>query len=263
MNDMGFYKITLPLETNIFQELKDTTHFENVGKGRIGNHLVHVSDQGVPIVRTTTKYTVPAYNFSPIHHHVITSINRATQNEALNHILSLDFNNALIEIYDRQYTKMGYHSDQSMDLDPNSYIGLFSCYEYPEELSEQSIRKLKIINKETKAASEFLLTHNSVILFSVATNTKFQHKIILEQVKGKKPLEKDNKWLGTTFRTSKTYVQFKDDVPYFSNGTPLTLADEDQRQEFFILRGQENRNTDFIYPELTYTLSEADLMIPK
>jgi hypothetical protein len=62
MNNSGFYKITLPFENNLFDELSHSFHFEDVAKGRIGNHLVNVSAEGIPIVRTTTMYTIPADN---------------------------------------------------------------------------------------------------------------------------------------------------------------------------------------------------------
>jgi hypothetical protein len=261
MSNAAFYKITLDTETNLFNELYTGIDFEPVAKGRIGNHLVHVSDNGIPIVRTTTKYNIPAHNFSPIHHKVVALINEAIGKDNL--MPALHFNNALIEVYDAAYSKMNFHSDQSLDLDADSYIGVFSCYENPEALSAQHIRKLKIKDKESNEEFEYSLTHNSVMLFSVATNTKFQHKIVLEPVPNAKPLVLDNKWLGITFRTSKTYIQFRDNVPRFSNGTLLELASKEQETEFYKLRGQENRELNFVYPELTYTVNEADRMMPK
>lgn len=39
-------------------------------------------------------------------------------------------------------------------------------------------------------------------------------------------------------------------------------ADDEQRREFYQLRRRENKETDFIYPLLTYTISESDLMPP-
>jgi hypothetical protein len=101
------------------------------------------------------------------------------------------------------------------------------------------------------------------MLFSVETNTKYQHKIVLEPVPNAKPLVADNKWLGITFRTSKTYIRFHDNEPRFSNGTLLELAGKEQETEFYKLRGQENRELNFVYPELTYTVNVADRMMPK
>ncbi|MBF4472420.1 MULTISPECIES: alpha-ketoglutarate-dependent dioxygenase AlkB [Flavobacterium] len=261
MNNLGFYKITLPLE-NLFEELSNSITFENITKGRIGNNLVNISDQNIPITRTTSIYNIPPHDFSPVHHQIIASLNTEIQNNPIENLQSADFNNALIEIYDCNYSKMNYHSDQSLDLETGSFIGLFSCYENPDNLIEKNIRKLKIKDKVSNEEYEIPLTHNSIILFSLETNKKFLHKIILESALSKKKLEFDNKWLGITFRKSKTFIHFKDNLPYFSNGELLTLADENQKKEFYTLRGQENNNLNFIYPILSYTLSIGDTMEP-
>lgn len=258
MNQNEFIKKTLKFEDNLFNELANQIDFENVGKGRLGNHLVKVSSKGIPIVRTTTQYNIPAHRFSSTHNKIVDCIN-----DELKRFTPLNFNNALIEIYDSSYTKMKYHSDQCLDVASNSYIGLFSCYEKPDELTEQSIRKLKIKDKITDEESEISLTHNSVILFSLSTNSRFFHKIILEHIPKQKPLQSENKWLGITFRESKTFIQFKNNLPYFSDGRLLNLANDFQRKEYYKLRGEENRNIDFTYPEINYTLSKADTIIPK
>ncbi|HEY8896554.1 MAG TPA: hypothetical protein VIM79_17130 [Niastella sp.] len=261
MSNAAFYKITIDTETNLFNELSTGIDFEPVAKGRAGNHLVNVSDNGIPIVRTTTKYNIPANNFCPIHHRIVERINEVIGKDNL--LPSLHFNNALIEVYEAAYSKMNFHSDQSLDLDGDSYIGVFTCYENPDALSAQHIRKLKIKDKVSNEEFEHSLTHNSVMLFSVATNTKFQHKIVLDPVPNAKPSAADNKWLGITFRTSKTYIQFHNNQPHFSNGKLLELANKEQEAEFYKLRGQENRELNFVYPELSYTINVADRMRPK
>ncbi len=258
MNQDDFIKTTLAFDQNLFHGLSNQINFENVGKGRSGNHLVKIQDKGIPIVRTTTQYNIPAHNFSSIHNRIVNTINNKLENLA-----PINFNNALIEIYELSYTKMKYHSDQCLDLASNSYIGLFSCYEKPDELTEQSIRKLKIKDKITHEEFEFYLTHNSLILFSLSANSRFYHKIVLEQVPKQKPLKSENKWLGITFRESKTFIQFKNNSPYFLNGKLLELANDDQKKEYYRLRGEENKSLDFIYPKIDYTLSKADTIIPK
>lgn len=263
MNYDGFRKIVLPLQSNMFQALSGSVDFVSTGKGRFGNHLVDKTDKGVPIVRTTTRYDVPAHNFSSLHHNLVDEINKGVKRSDLDNLQSVHFNNALIEIYERNYTKMKYHSDQCVDIDENSYFGLYSCYERPEELTEQSIRKLKVKNKETDEENEILLTHNSVILFSFLSNSKFLHKIVLEAVRNKKRLEFDNRWLGVTFRQSKSFIQFKNSTPCFNDGEILKMANEDQQREFYKLRGQENSHAGFNYPKLHYTLSLADTLEPK
>ncbi|MDJ1482357.1 alpha-ketoglutarate-dependent dioxygenase AlkB [Cytophagaceae bacterium YF14B1] len=262
MIDSGFYKIELPLAGNLFEDLFHSIEFESVAKGRMGNHLVRVEAKGIPIVRTTTKYTIPAHNFSAIHHSVVEAINHTITKDSLHSIPPQQFNNALIEVYDCSYAKMNYHSDQCLDLATGSYIGVFSCYAQPDQLSEQNIRRLLIKDKITNEESEIELNHNSVVLFSSETNTKFQHKIILKPTPNGKPIVPDIKWLGITFRTSKTYIQFNDNLPYFVTGDLLELANQEQESEFFKLRGQENRSLDFVYPNLTYTLSLADRIVP-
>lgn len=261
MKNPDFNKFSLPLTGNLFQQLSNTIDFENVGKGRQGNHLVNIGDKGIPIVRTTTKYNKPAHNFSAIHHNIIEKINQwANGNDNIQSPLS--FNNALIEIYDWNYFKMKYHSDQCLDLATNSYIALFSCYERPEELTENNLRKLKVKNKVRDKELEFVLENNSVVLFSLETNTSYLHKIVLDAVSKQKPIAEDNRWLGITFRRSKTHIQFKDTLPYFPNGTMLSMANEMEQKEFYTLRGQENKVMNFTYPDINYTLNQGDLIQP-
>ena len=262
MTVLGFYKFILPLKENMFDELSNSVDFEDITKGRKGNVLVNVGDKGVPIVRTTTKYTKPAHDFSAIHKMIVEKIKHVANDHQIQ-TDSLLFNNALIEIYDHNYTKMKYHSDQALDLDATSYVALFSCYKQPKHHEEQALRKLKVKDKTTDEEFTFTLENNSVILFSLSTNTKFLHKIVLEPVSGKKLEETENQWLGITFRQSKTFIQFKNNQAYFTDGALLQLADDTQRKEFYRLRGEENRSMDFTYPMLTYTLSESDIMMPQ
>lgn len=153
-------------------------------------------------------------------------------------------------------------SEIQKPLRDKKIIALFSCYEQADDLSENALRKLKLKCKKTEEEFEILLEHNSVILFSLATNTKFLHKIVLDTIGRQKSSESDNKWLGITFRQSKTLIQFRENLPCFANGQLLKLADETQQKEFYQLRGQENRNMDFVYPEIAYTLSVSDTMLP-
>lgn len=172
--------------------------------------------------------------------------------------LSIGFNNALIETYTNAYKTMGSHSDQAIDLNNESFIAVFSCYRHPEASPP---RKLIFESKHPSDAEKFEipLTHNSVVAFSVDSNRRFRHKIVLD---APAPTT-DNQWLGVTFRTSKTLVRFRDGQPYLPQGERLTLADDEQGREFYALRRRENHETDFAYPPLTYTLSESDLMPPE
>lgn len=260
---VGFYKWILPLQKNLFKELSSTVDFEDLGKGRKGNHLVKVEDKNIPLVRTTSKYDKPAHEFSEAHDSIVDCISDIAKDEIDLKGNSISFNNALIEIYDKSYFKMKYHSDQALDLENDSYVALFSCYERPEEISAPLMRRLRIKDKVTNKEHEFLLENNSVILFPLSTNSKYQHKIILDTSSNKRDLLEDNKWLGITFRKSKTFIEFKNNLPYFKNGEELKLADENQYREFYKLRGQENKSMDFEYPWIGYTLSKSDTMMPK
>ncbi len=204
---------------------------------------------GVPLVRTTTRYSSPTQRFQAVHERLAQQIQERAA-------LPVGFNNALIEIYTNAYTTMGSHSDQALDLANESFIAVFSCYQHPESSPP---RKLIFESKGSGAEKfEIPLTHNSIVAFSVDSNRRLRHKIVLD-TPGRTA---DNQWLGVTFRTSKTFVRFRDGHVYLPQGARLISADDEQRHEFYRLRRRENNETDFIYPQLTYTVSESDLMPP-
>lgn len=259
MQDTGFYKFILPAAPS-FEELAASAKLQELGKGRLGNHLVQVQEQGIPLVRTTTQYTIPAQPFGSLHEQIIQQLQASIQAQPALGLPTPTFNNALMEQYSKEYYKMGFHSDQALDLAPHSYIALFSCYQYPEQLEKKQCRALQIQHKSTGQAFEITLEQHSLVLFSLATNTAFQHKIVL---KSAPQLKIDNPWLGITFRQSKTFVQFKKGQAYWENGQALHLATEEERRTFYKLRGQENRSLDFVYPNLEYTISPGDLLEPR
>ncbi|WP_051039016.1 hypothetical protein [Chamaesiphon minutus] len=237
---------------NPFEELRASVRFENVGKGRQGTVLTKIDETGnIPLVRTTTRYSIPAQRFQSVHARLARQIQTVAS-------LAVGFNNALIENYTNAYTTMGSHSDQALDLADESSIAIFSCYKYPDLANPP--RKLIVELKEP--GDDFIeipLTHNSVVVFDLDANRRLKHKIVMD--KSVQPPE--NQWLGITFRTSKTFVRFRDESAYFPDDTRLTLANDEQRQEFYHLRHRENNETDFIYPQITYTISESDLMPPE
>lgn len=204
---------------------------------------------GVPLVRTTTRYSSPTQRFRAVHERLAQQI----QEHAA---LSVGFNNALIENYTNAYKKMGSHSDQALDLADESLIAVFSCYQHPEASPP---RKLIFESKGSGGDKfEIPLAHNSIVAFSVDSNRRLKHKIVLDT-----PVPTaDNQWLGVTFRTSKTFVRFHDGHAYLSQGARLMSADDEQKSEFYRLRRRENNETDFTYPLLAYTISESDLMPP-
>lgn len=239
-----------PVPGDWFAELLASVRFEDVGKGRQGAVLTKPEDtRGVPIVRTTTKYAAPAQCFKPVHDRLARRIQEAAS-------LSVDFNNALIENYTGAYTTMGAHSDQALDLADGSFIAVFSCYEHPALTN--SVRKLLVEPKEGGERVAVPLAHNTAVVFSLGANRRLRHKIVLDAP----PRAPENRWLGVTFRVSKTFVTSRDGRTFFADGSPLTLADEGQRREFYHLRGRENAETDFTYPRIAYTISESDLVPP-
>ncbi|GAB4585542.1 hypothetical protein [Nocardia sp. IFM 10818] len=221
----------------------------DLGKGRRGATLTKPDAAGrIPLVRTTTRYRNPPQPFRAIHERPAHRIRTQAG-------LPLAFNNALLETYTNAYTTMGSHSDQALDLADESFIALFSCYRHPEATPP---RMLIVEPKGFPERFEFPLTHHSVVTFSVASNRRLIHKIVLPT-----PAHlPDNQWLGITFRTSKTLLHFHEGHPYLPQGPRLTLADDDQQREFYQLRRRENNETNFTYPPLTYTVSESDLIPP-
>ncbi|MFD7844299.1 hypothetical protein ACFV4K_15345 [Nocardia sp. NPDC059764] len=239
----------MPFEEDLFAQLSTSALFEDVGKGRRGATLTKADDADrVPLVRTTTRYANPTQHFRPVH-------DRLAQQIQTRAGISKPFNNALIETYTNAYAKMGSHSDQALDLADESFIALFSAYRHPEPIPP---RKLIFERKGSTEKFEIPLANHSVVIFSVTSNRELKHKIVLDT-----PAQAaENEWLGVTFRTSKTFIHFRGGHPYLPPGTRLTSADEDQQREFFQLRRRENNEADFVYPTLTYTVSDSDLSPP-
>ena len=240
-----FTKFIVNYQINTFEEFSKSIEFENITNGRKATILVDYTNNLIPLVRTTTIYNNPMQQFLPIHYDLIKNMKK------ISNIKDLELNNALVEIYDSRYRTMKFHSDQSLDLSTNSYICIFSCYDNPST----DIRKLKIKGKATGECSEILLEHNSVIIFSIETNKKYVHKIVLE----KNTL--NNKWLGITFRLSNTFIQFINDIPYFyPSNKILRISTNDERNEFRKYKGAENKQIGYNYSEIDYTLSIGDIL---
>ncbi|GAA3487367.1 hypothetical protein [Streptomyces cremeus] len=246
----AFTSWALPGGDDLFAELSASVTWEELGKGRRGAVLTKVDEAGgVPLVRTTSRYRNPAQRFLPLHARLAQRI----QEQAA---LPVAFNNALAEHYTDAYRTMGSHSDQALDLADDSFIAVYSCYQYP---ASGSSRKLVVESKESAGATADLpLTHHGFVLFSVASNRRHRHRIVLDT----SAAAPENPWLGLTFRTSKTLLRHRDGQAHLPCGTRLSAADDEQRREFYRLRRRENTETDFDYPTLTCTISESDLVPP-
>ena len=246
------------LGDDLFQKLAEAVDFELLGKGRRGTNILLPKGDSYPIVRTTSVYERAAQRFASVHAMLAQRI-EAEMRAQLGEAANVAFNNALVEIYTPAYTKMGFHSDQALDLAAGSYIALFSCYDEPQTAQK---RLLQIEHKSSGRAWELTLEQHSVVYFSLAANAEFRHRIVLEQPKKKQPQREGAQWLGLTFRQSKTYVHFREGQPFFDDGRALLVADEGERQAFFSLRSAENSSTGFEYPPLDFTISASDRLPP-
>lgn len=238
-----------------FRTLSAGVALETLGPGRWGAHLTRRADGAFPLVRTTTRFTAPAEPFLAAHVDAADRIASAMNDDA-RALGAATFNHALLEVYDDRYTTMGYHSDQALDLSEDSWIALLSCYDRPMPPSGPGIRVLWVKSKTDDERFSIPLSPGSVVVFSTRTNARYTHKIGLPAA-----AETPVRWLGLTLRCSKTPLRFDDGVPVLPSGNALRVADEAEARAFYRLRGAENREVGFAYPDLDYTISPADLEV--
>jgi hypothetical protein len=246
-----FNQYKIECSKNIFFQLKEQINFENITTGRIGGNILNIQNNLIPIVRTTTKYKNPAHCFTNLHFELINKI------KDISNISHLTFNNALIEIYTNEYKTMKFHSDQALDLKNNSYICIYSCYSNP---LNHDLRKLIIKNKLSNEIKEINLFNNSITIFSTTDNSENLHKIILDT----NICFDNSEWMGITFRLSKTFIKFINEIPYFyeTNNILKLVSCEKEKKEFYNQRKLENQNNEFTYQNINYTISPSDLLYP-
>ncbi len=243
----GFEKRVL-INVGSFEALLAATVLEPLGPGRHGAVIVRCSEEGVPLVRTTTTYEAPAQHFRPLHDELVREIEAAFFGGR-----SVGFNNALVELYEPTYRKMGFHTDQSQDLREDSFICLFSCYE--DVSPKNGLRTLRVEKKATKEGGVIVLDHNSAVTFSTAVNRAHVHKIMLER-------NSASRWLGITLRCSKSFVKFVGRIP-FLRGKELLLASAEQKRELQKHKGAENaKDGVYEYPDFDFAISKSNLMEP-
>ena len=165
---MAFQRYDVRLEENIFPILYQSVEWGDFSKGQQIAVLHRPEDDKVPLARTTTVYQNPGQRFSSVHEMIMNEIRTSTG------IDDLCLNNAMLEVYDYRYRTMGFHTDQALDLDPDSYICLFTCY---EQGGDAYSRVLTVKNKESGEEIEVPLIHHSVVVFSTAMNRAHLHKI--------------------------------------------------------------------------------------
>lgn len=205
-----------------------------------------ISPKKIPLLRTTSHYTLPAQTFSSQENQIIEKIQELLPDD-------VTLNHATLEVYDHQYRKMRYHTDQYLDIAKDTYIALVSIYENP---LEPASRTLFIKDKVSGALSNIEMTHNSVIIFPFETNYRYLHKIIATK-------QLQNKWLGLTFRTCKTFIQLNDK----NQPLHIRLATESEKEKLFHLKHKENESTNDIYEEEEtsgdlVTMNPADILPP-
>jgi hypothetical protein len=286
----AFRQFTLPPEsTPTFKDLTEGLAFEHLGRGRTAAVVFrrHASD-AVPTVRTTAIYDAPAQQFTP----TVTALADQICMFASSVIdASVPFNNGMLEIYDKQYRTMGFHSDMALDLTPRSTIAIYSVYD-SESPDPRKMRQLVVKHKERGDEETLVLAPGTVTVFSVANNRRFLHKIVAGSIRAE---EDDVRWLGVTLRTTCTFVKFHDGVPrmlmlipedgdgespspaigtvgdgaaragsFLVDGSTLLLAPKGgpHAKEMYRWRTQENAESAFVYPRVGYTLSPSDLMCP-
>lgn len=241
-----FHRFSIDYKHDTFKQFSESIIFEDVCDGRKAANLVDCKNNLIPIVRTTTSYNNPVQRLLSRHYELIGNIRKVSE------IKELELNNAMVEIYEPTYRNMGFHSDQMLDLADDSHICIFSCY---DDEKTKDIRKLKIRNKESRECSEILLDHNTVVIFPIDANRKHVHKIMLDTPKSK------TRWLGITFRLSKTFIQIENDVAtFYSDNEILRMADDSERKEFLKHKSLENSMVKYSYPKIYYTLSISDTM---
>ncbi|EPS45655.1 hypothetical protein H072_345 [Dactylellina haptotyla CBS 200.50] len=236
---------------NLFSLIYDSVQWEQFSKGRQIAIISRPENDLTPLVRTTTVYQTPSQPFTAIHETIVDEIRKASG------IDTLSLNHAMMEIYDSRYTTMGFHTDQGLDLADDSYICLFSCY---EQGADDFPRVLTVRNKESGEEFEVLMEHHSAIVFSTAANKSHVHKI-----EGKNlPRGYENRWMGVTLRLAKSHVRFVDGVAYLVSGGEemgeLAIATDSEKGAFFRYKGMENREVDYEYPDIRYTISPSDRM---
>jgi len=251
-----FNQASLNLVDNTYDILSKSCEFEQINKGRQGAILVNnIID--IPIVRSITNYTNPTQLFRDIHHKLVEYISSITKSE---------YNNVMIEQYTSEYSKMKFHSDMALDINPDSNICIYSCYANNTHANANttassqtnlSYRRLVTKCKLTNEIHEYELKNNSIIWFSADINSKYTHKIV-----------GTGDWLGITLRLSKTYIHFINDIPYFRDTSAMiTISTESEIIYLLKKRSIENKtinkSIDSIYGNINnITLSNSDCLLP-
>lgn len=205
-------------------------------------NVAKIENDILPINRTITPTCITDVNFSEIENTIISKIQKRSN-------LYFNPNVANIEIFNNEYRTMRYYTDSMLDLYDGSHIAIFSYYKCTcKKLCE---RTLYFKNKVTNEGTKVSLKNNSVIIFSLDTNKKYLHKIVLENKKNT-----ECKWLGITFKQSIRYIHKPindiSSIFTFPEMSLLNRASDKNMEEFYKLKSEENKLIDFKYPYIGY-----------
>lgn len=235
--------------------------FEPVGRrGREAAVFVRAGEGSlaVPLVRTSTAYSLRRRWFTSDLCELCAAIGRP------------DANVALVERYSCEYSAMGPHSDMALDLDPDSVISLFTCYE-PAVEADVHFRNLAFYDKTVVDKQWAVpLRHNAVVNFLVHENARMRHAILPVRAAVRPP--STVVFVGVTLYKAKTFIDFDSGCTLVPSGKTLRLATTtDEQRDIWRRKGVENfaltteeawgdfcRND----PDHELTISPADLLMP-
>lgn len=171
----------------------------------------------------------------------------------LNDQIDLDgikFNHVFLKYYKSCGDGIGKHSDKTLDLNKDSYIG---------NLSLGSTRKMTFKSKTTPNVINITLKTNSILFIGMETNKKWLHEVKpdLRQDSLKTPdeLAYQTQRMSLTFRTACTFFNTQTNM-LEGQGAPKIYIDsndyeklETDKDNLIKAFGQENKRADFIWNE--------------
>lgn len=224
----------------LFNDLSNIK-FEEITNGRKAVNLVEKINNSFSVVRTTSKYENKSILFKQIHYNIINDIKQNVN-------FDINFNNALMELYNVNYKTMRFHSDCGLDLKDSSFICIYSNYS-----NKNYNRTLKIKHKIKGFNVSIELEHNSCVIFSTDYfNKYYKHKIMYNN-------KSQDDWLGITFRLSKSFITFRNSKTFLNNKELIKM---DTGCDFYKYKSSENKSPSFNYPEINYSTSPGDFINP-
>lgn len=263
--------------TRLFDIIKSSTLFEEVSRKRqianVINKDIELWDQSSdnhivrsthPLVRSTTPCNLPAQEFTPVHSFLVAELNSILQKSKL---ATQPYNNLMIEIYNDQKDLMAFHSDMSLDLDPEHLVAAAVFSENPPATvkfltGERAPVSCKFLTQSKDRSnpqdSAVNLVNGQVVLFDTEWNKLNVHRFesAINPNQGRTMI--------VTFRVARTFIKFDDyGRAFLANPTkqyltlspsispniesllcsekPFTLVTEEQKRELFNIKGRETR----------------------